>query len=227
MRPCHRGRAEGAQAEEAQGATAIGRVISTYGRWGLQIMEVDTARLQPSKPSDGVLVSIGGERQVWVCTVQKMYILPSQLQRRGISYAESKAECQPTKHCKLYSSEILDRPRDRKAHGLCPQAQSLRTSRLDHGLGHLSSWTASLRGMRSPMAPSRARPGPHARPQGQERHAIPRSRRLLFHVVWRIPVPALITCTSLASVRPWLPRLPLCVTAPLRTWPAPHLNSRR
>ena len=59
------------------------------------------------------------------------------------------------------------------------------------------------------------------------RRPIPRSRRLLFHVVWRVPVPALITCTSPASVRPWLPRLPLCVTAPLRTWRAPHLNSRR
>ena len=30
---------------------------------------------------------------------------------------------------KLYSSEVLDRSRDRKAHGLCPQAQPLRTSR--------------------------------------------------------------------------------------------------
>src|SRR5262252_408929 len=32
-----------------------------------------------------------------------------------------------------------------------------------------------------------------------------------------IPVPALITWTSPASVRPWLPRLSLCVTAPSRT----------
>ena len=31
------------------------------------------------------------------CT-QKAYYVPSQLQRRGISYAESKTECQPTKH---------------------------------------------------------------------------------------------------------------------------------
>jgi hypothetical protein len=37
------------------------------------------------------------------------------------------------------------------------------------------------------------------------RRPIPRSRRLLFHVVWRIPLPALITCTSPASVRAWLP----------------------
>ena len=43
---------------------------------------------------------------------------------------------------------------------------------LDHDPGHLSSWTASLGGLRSPMASGRARPGPHARPQGQERHAI-------------------------------------------------------
>src|SRR5215831_4742550 len=47
---------------------------------------------------------------------------------------------------KLYSSEIPDRPRDRKAHGLCPQAQPLRTSRRDHGPGRLSSWTSSLGG---------------------------------------------------------------------------------
>ena len=40
------------------------------------------------------------------CT-EKVYYLPSQLQRRGISYAESKTECQPTNHCKLYSSKIL------------------------------------------------------------------------------------------------------------------------
>src|SRR6266699_1799153 len=56
------------------------------------------------------------------CTRKACY-LPSQLQRRGISYAESKTECQPTKHCKLYSPKILDRSRDRKAHGLCPQTQ--------------------------------------------------------------------------------------------------------
>ena len=92
------------------------------------------------------------------CT-EKVYYLPSQPQRRGISYAESKTECQPTNHCKLYSSEILDRPRDRKAHGLCPQAQPLRTSRRDHDPGHLSSWTASLGGLRSPMASGRADQG--------------------------------------------------------------------
>jgi integrase len=63
------------------------------------------------------------------CTENVCY-LPSQLQRRGISYAESKTECQPTKHCKLYSAEILDRTRDRKAHGLCPQA---------HRYGHRDS----------------------------------------------------------------------------------------
>src|SRR6516164_2901819 len=56
------------------------------------------------------------------CT-EKVHYLPSELQQRGISYAESKTECQPTKHCKPYSSEIPDRPRDRKAHGLCPQTQ--------------------------------------------------------------------------------------------------------
>jgi hypothetical protein len=55
---------------------------------------------------------------------------------------------------------------------LCPQAQPLRTSRLDHDPGRLSSWTASLGGLRSPVASGRARPRPHARPQGQERHAI-------------------------------------------------------
>ena len=53
---------------------------------------------------------------------------------------------------KLYSSEIPDRPRDRKAHALCPQAQPLRTSRRDHDPGHLSSRTAGLGGVRSPMA---------------------------------------------------------------------------
>ena len=83
------------------------------------------------------------------CT-EKTYYLPSQLQRRGISYAKSKTDCQATNHCKLYSSKILDRSRDRKAHGLCPQAQPLRTSRLDHDPGPLSSWTASLRSPRSP-----------------------------------------------------------------------------
>jgi hypothetical protein len=36
------------------------------------------------------------------CTKQ-VYYLPSQLQRRGNSYAESKTECQSTNHCKLYS----------------------------------------------------------------------------------------------------------------------------
>jgi len=56
---------------------------------------------------------------------KKACYIPSQLQRRGISYAESKTKYQPAKHCKLYSSEIPDRPRDRKAHGLCPQAQPL------------------------------------------------------------------------------------------------------
>src|SRR5262245_30893812 len=85
------------------------------------------------------------------CT-EKVHYLPSQLQQRGISYAESKTECQPTKHCKLYSSEIPDRPRNRKADGPCPQAQSLRTSRLDHDPGRLPSRTAGLRGLRSPMA---------------------------------------------------------------------------
>ena len=107
-------------------------------------------------------------------TVQKIspYYLPSQPQRRGISYVESKTECQPTNHCKLYSSKIPDRSRDRKAHGPCPQAQPLRTSRLDHDPGRLSSWTASVGGLRSPMASGRARPRPHAHPQGQERHAI-------------------------------------------------------
>src|SRR5262245_53362916 len=84
------------------------------------------------------------------CT-EKVYYLPSQLQRRRISYAESKTECQPTKHCKLYSSEIPDRPRDRKAYGPCPQTQPLRTSRLDHDPGRLSSWAASLGGLRSPI----------------------------------------------------------------------------
>src|SRR6266699_7076838 len=39
------------------------------------------------------------------CT-KKVYYVPSPLQRRVISYAESKTECQPPKHCKLYSSEI-------------------------------------------------------------------------------------------------------------------------
>jgi len=34
---------------------------------------------------------------------------------------------------------------------------------------------------------------------------------------WRIPLPALITCTSPASVRPSLPRLSRCVIAPCRT----------
>ena len=34
-------------------------------------MEVDTARLQPSNLSDG----IGGERQVWLCTVLKMCLI--------------------------------------------------------------------------------------------------------------------------------------------------------
>jgi integrase len=72
-----------------------------------------------------------------------MYYLPSQLQRRGISYAESKTECQLTNDCKLYSSKILDRSRDRKAHELCAQAQPLRTSRRDHDPGRLSSWTAA------------------------------------------------------------------------------------
>jgi integrase len=48
------------------------------------------------------------------CT-QNMYYLPSRPQRRGISHAESKTECQPTNHCKLYSSEIPDGARDRKA----------------------------------------------------------------------------------------------------------------
>jgi len=43
------------------------------------------------------------------CT-ENMHYLPSQLQRRGISYAESRTEWQPAKHCKLYSSEIPDRP---------------------------------------------------------------------------------------------------------------------
>src|SRR5262245_35752488 len=85
------------------------------------------------------------------CT-ENMYYIPSQLQRRGISYAESKTECQPTKHCKLYSSEISDRPRNRKAHGLCPQAQPLRTSRLDHDPGRLPSRTAGFGGLRSPVA---------------------------------------------------------------------------
>src|SRR6266511_5905997 len=89
------------------------------------------------------------------CT-EKGYYLPSQPQRRGISYAKSKTECQPTKHCKLYSSKIPDRSRDRKAHGLCPQAQPPRTSRLDHDPGRLSSWTASFGGLRSPMVSGRA-----------------------------------------------------------------------
>src|SRR5436309_2316873 len=79
--------------------------------------------------------------------IEKVCYLPSQRQRRGSSYAESKAECQPAKHCKLYSSKIPDGARDRKAHGLCPQAQPLRTSRLDHDPGRLSSWTASLGGL--------------------------------------------------------------------------------
>ena len=100
------------------------------------------------------------------CT-EYVFYLPSQPQWRGISYAESKTECQPTKHCKLYSSEIPDRPRDRKAHGPCPQAQPLRTSRRDHDPGRLPSWTAGLGGLRSPMAPSRARPGPHACPRAK------------------------------------------------------------
>src|SRR4029450_5890369 len=55
---------------------------------------------------------------LWHCT-EDVYYVPSQLQRRGISYAESKTECQPPKHCKLYSPKIPDRSRDRKAHGLC------------------------------------------------------------------------------------------------------------
>src|SRR5262245_28026754 len=76
------------------------------------------------------------------CTEYAFYI-PSQLQWRRISYAESKTECQPTKHCKLYSSEIPDCSRDRKAHGPCPQAQPLRTSRLDDGPGCLPSRTGA------------------------------------------------------------------------------------
>jgi hypothetical protein len=89
-----------------------------------------------------------------------------ELQRRGISCAESKTECQPTNHCKLYSSKIPDRARDRKAHGPCPQAQPLRTSRFDHDPGRLSPWTACFGGLRSPMASGRARPRPHGMSAG-------------------------------------------------------------
>src|SRR5262245_64926450 len=88
---------------------------------------------------------------------EKVYYIPSQLQRRGISYAESKTECQPTKHCKQYSSEIPDWPRDREAHGPCPQAQPLRTSRLDHDPGGLPSRPAGLGGLRTQMESGRAR----------------------------------------------------------------------
>jgi len=72
-------------------------------------------------------------------------MLPSQLQRRGIFYAESKTEGQPTKHCKLYSSEISDRPRDRKASWTMPAstaATDIETRYYDPG--HLSSRTPSF-----------------------------------------------------------------------------------
>jgi hypothetical protein len=136
-----------------------GKTSSHAGLCGTQV--ADAARHKPLG-CDGTGVH---------CTT-KVYYFPSQPQRPGISYAESKTECQPTNDCKLYSSKILDRSRDRKAHGLCPQAQPLRTSRRDHDPGHLPTRTAGLRSVRSAVAPGRARPRPHARPQGQERHAI-------------------------------------------------------
>ena len=45
-------------------------------------------------------ITIGMRRGI---LYKKVYYVPSQLQRSGISYAESKTECQPTNHCKQYS----------------------------------------------------------------------------------------------------------------------------